>query len=640
MCGISGLIFSETRRESSALKRMTESIRHRGPDDYGWALERDGRIFHGSRSDVPDVTSRVYLGHRRLSIQDLSAAGVQPMVSSDGDLVIVFNGEIYNFLELRSELESLGQIFKTGTDTEVLLASFRVWGESMLSRLIGMFAFAIWDRALSQVFFARDPAGIKPLYYTLWGGGFAFASEIKALMTLPGISRVADRERVFHFLRFGITDHDEGTMFSAVKQLLPGSSGWLSVNAPQSLRFRRYFHLSEPDIIQFKNEDEAAECVRQDFLKSVELHLRSDVPVGVALSGGIDSTAITMAVRNLRPHTELHSFSFAAIEPSVSEEKWIDLAVQSADCIAHKVRPTPAELIDDFDEVIYAEDHPSADFGIYPQHRVARLARENNIKVLLSGEGGDELFAGYTGYAATRFASQLLRLEFCEALKFAIKASQLPGRQKLWLEAAQYLIPYKLQGALRKIIGRELLPDLMNRAWFEGAQALSQPIASGRRTSLLRDVLDQAISSTTLPHLLRYQDRASMCYSVESRVPFLTGDFIQSARRLPERYLIGDSGIGKHVFIKALRGLVPDVLLDRKDKAGFDMAKQAWVNTLGDFIESIFTSDRARACTPINHASLISMWIEVRAGRRVPDAYVWRCLNFIAWADRFEIEFE
>jgi asparagine synthase (glutamine-hydrolysing) len=207
------------------------------------------------------------------------------------------------------------------------------------------------------------------------------------------------------------------------------------------------------------------------------------------------------------------------------------------------------------------------------------------------------------------------------------------------MEAMQYLVPYRFQGALRSIVGKELLPAWMNKAWFSGADSLNRPIVGGRSHSLLRDMLDQAISSTTLPHLLRYQDRASMCYSVESRVPFLTGAFIQSSRLLPEDYLIGESGMGKHIFIKAMRGLVPDALLDRRDKAGFDMAKYVWVRDLSGFIDSIFTSERARACAPINHSSLMKMWSEVREGNRHPDVFVWRSMNLIAWAERFDMDF-
>src|SRR5438876_5160192 len=325
MCGIAGVVPAPSRRlDSSLIPRLLRCLEHRGPDDLGWLQDSPEGVKLHRDPGGQDSIEAVVLLHRRLSILDLTATGRQPMATPDGRYYIVYNGEIYNYLELRSELEDLGHQFRSRSDTEVLLAAYAQWGGQALTRLVGMFAFAILDTQERRLFLARDFFGIKPLYYASGPAGFMFASEIKALLELPGVSRRVNPERLYLYLVFGITDHGPETLFSDIHQLPPAhylevplDGAW--VNPPV-----RYWDidLKPARHIPF---GEAAERLREIFLKSIRLHLRSDVPVGTALSGGIDSSAIVMAIRSLAGgDLELHAFSYVADDETLGEEKWID----------------------------------------------------------------------------------------------------------------------------------------------------------------------------------------------------------------------------------------------------------------------------------------------------------------------------
>ncbi len=316
------------------------------------------------------------LGFRRLSIIDLSETGHQPMPSSDGRYWIIFNGEIYNYVELRMELEALGHRFRSHSDTEVLLAAYAQWGPKALLRLVGMFACAILDTHERKLFLARDPFGIKPLYYVRSAGFFAFASEIKALLDIPGLRRTVNPERLYLYLRHGLTDHGSETMFAHIRQL--PAAHYLEIplqGGPSSLPQQYWsMDLSRHPTYSF---DEAAEQLRELFVHNIRLHLRSDVAVGAALSGGIDSSSIVSAMRHVEGEKlELHTFTHVAEDPSINEEHWAEMAGQAASAAIHKVKPTAEDLACDLERLIAMHDEPFGSTSIYAQYRVFGLARD------------------------------------------------------------------------------------------------------------------------------------------------------------------------------------------------------------------------------------------------------------------------
>ena len=365
MCGIAGFIATDNPSAlREALPRVIARLRHRGPDDEGICIPPDQRR-----------PGAVGLANRRLAILDLTPAGHQPMVSADGRWTVTFNGEIYNYRELRAELESLGRLFRSRSDTEVLMQGFAEWGTALLPRLTGMFAFAIHDRELERVILARDHFGLKPLYYARTRDGLVFASEIPAVMEFPGLSRDIDLRRYHEFLVSGNTDFGDGTLLADVRQLPPAHFLEVPVSSPgQACRAATGSPTSNRN--STAPLQQAAARVREAFLESMRLHLRSDVPLGFALSGGIDSSAIVMAARALLgTKAELHTFSFIPDDSRINEERYVDTVVDAAGAVEHKLRLSPEELRRDIGQLADIQGEPFASPVIYAQYRIFGMAR-------------------------------------------------------------------------------------------------------------------------------------------------------------------------------------------------------------------------------------------------------------------------
>jgi asparagine synthase (glutamine-hydrolysing) len=641
MCGIAGIVWGQTaagRQWSAVPLRLLE---HRGPDDHGW-LTLSGRGVRCGRGDPDEGPAEAVLVHRRLSILDLSDGGWQPMLSPDGRHALVFNGEIYNYLELRRELEALGQRFRSRSDTEVLLHAYARWGRAALGRLVGMFAFAILDTWARTLFLARDFFGIKPLYYALPAGGLAFASEIKALLDLPGLKRRVHSQRLYDYLRFGLSDHGGRTLFADICQLPPAHCMEVSLDDPGAARPEPYWKVDLNDRLDISLE-EASRRLRELFLENVRLHLRSDVPVGAALSGGIDSSAIVTAMRHLEPRLDLHAFSYIADDAAVSEERWIDTAGAAARAVVHKVQPAAGELVDDLDALVYQQDEPFGSTSIYAQHRVFRLARETGVTVMLDGQGADEMLGGYRPYLAARLASLLRQGRLGQACAFLRPAGRLPGSggwKRVLLHGGALAAPAWLRALVVRLLGKGRMPPWLDAAWFARQGVTARPRHSARSAGeVLRHELNRSVTETSLPALLRYEDRNSMAHSVESRVPFLTPALVNFVLRLPEHHLIGPDGTSKNVFRLAMRGLVPDAVLDRRDKIGFATPERRWLETLGPWVDRTLRSDAAHGIPALNLPALWDEWDAVRAGRRPFDFRIWRWVNLVRWAERFAVDF-
>jgi asparagine synthase (glutamine-hydrolysing) len=579
--------------------------------------------------------------HRRLSILDLSAAGRQPMSSPDGRYHLVFNGEIYNYLELRTQLQAAGRVFRTRTDTEVLLAALAEWGTDALVRLVGMFAFALLDTQAQTLLLARDFFGIKPLYYARTGGRWGFASEIKALLPLPGLRRRVNAARLYEYLVAGVTDRGAETFWDGIEQLLPGHYVQIDLTQPGRAEPRAYWQL-QPEERAELSFDEAARRLRELFVDSVRLHLRSDVAVGSALSGGIDSSAIVAAIRALTGRqVECHTFSFIGAEPRINEEPWCNMAAAAAGTIAHKLHIEPEELRADVDCLIRTQDEPFGSTSLYAQYRVFRLAREAGIKVLLDGQGGDELLAGYTGYLYPRVVELLRAGRVAAAVAFARGAAARPGIRwhRLLARAGVQLVPDWLRKPAEQWMRPARTYETLNAAWFEERGVGTR---SGRRSvpdDSLRAALVDAVTRSALPPLLRHEDRNSMAFGLESRVPFLTPAMAQFTLSLPAEYLLDADGTSKRVFRAAMRGIVPDPILDRKEKLGFETPELAWLRALRPWVTETLSSDTARAVPAWRYERGAEHAEAVFAGRRAFDWRVWRWLNVIRWSELYQVEY-
>jgi asparagine synthase (glutamine-hydrolysing) len=640
MCGIAGFIAQSGRGKSFSAPDVLKCIEHRGPDDYGWLRCTRGTIERGREWTHPGVEPEVLFLHRRLSILDISRSGWQPMGTRDGRYYIVYNGEIYNYVELRKELEGLGHSFTSGSDTEVLLAAYAQWGIQALTRFVGMFAFALLDTQRQTVLLARDFFGIKPLYYCSQDGFFCFGSEIKALLKFGFPRLQGNAERLLLYLRYGLTDFGSQTLLSRVQQLPAGHYLELSVgdraeaNEPQC-----YWSLvpGKDDELEI-SFDEAAAHLRELFLRNVSLHLRSDVPLGSALSGGVDSSSIVMATRHLDSKAEIHAFSFIAEDHDISEERWIDIVARESGAHIHKVRASAVDLVADLDAMMHFHDEPFGSTSAYAQYQVFRAAREAGIKVMLDGQGADEILGGYRCYLGARLASLLRQNRWRDAVQLIQSFSRLDGfgRFQGLAYCADYLLPPSLQSTARKLTGKDTIPAWLNHRWFADRGIDPRFLNYTTEKNVLRDSLARSVSDT-LPGLLRYEDRNSMAASVESRVPFLTPELVSFLCRLPEEYIIAPDGTSKAVFRKAMRGIVPDAILDRRDKLGFVTPEARWLKLLDGWVRKVLGSDTAHQVPFLNLSVVRREWDSISKGTCRLDFRVWRWLNLILWTQELGV---
>ena len=622
MCGILGVFHGQ--HDGGLVRRIDagmNALKHRGPD--------------ARRVQTYAVAEGVlHLGHTRLSIIDLTDGGIQPMNEISGRYSIVFNGEIYNYKELRQELKAQSYRFSSDSDTEVLLAAWATWGIACLPRLRGMFAFVVFDRLSATLTCVRDAFGIKPFFYAKENGDFLFSSEVPALLALKSGVNLLNWQRAYDYMVHGVYDANEETFFHGALQLSAGHMLVVDLVGREVGAPERWWtpQIAERSDLSF---DDAAEQVRENFLQSIRLHLRSDVPLGAALSGGVDSSAVVCAMRHVAPDQPIHTFSYIASGSSVSEEKWVDLVNQHVGANAHKVLVTPQELARDLDDMIRAQGEPFGSMSIYAQYRVYQLAKENGITVTLDGQGADEMLGGYIGFPGERVRSLMDEGNLGKAWDFLRRWAQWPGRSmamglKAALAECTNGVPHEL---MRMAAGLNKVPDWIDSRVAEDMglagrvkRFRSSEHANGRRMAA------QMINMLTqhgLPGLLRHGDRNSMRFSVESRVPFLTLDQVEFALSLPEHYLVSKTGETKHVFRRAMQGIVPDEILLRKDKIGFEPPEKEWLISIADQAREWLSEDMKIPF--IRRGALLAEFEDVIAGRRPFSWQVWRWINFYRW---------
>jgi asparagine synthase (glutamine-hydrolysing) len=601
MCGIAGFILPDQMTvDEHELVRMGLLMQHRGPDDSGMFI--DGNVG---------------LIHRRLSIIDLST-GHQPMANEDGRLQIIFNGEIYNYLELRQLLLGRGHSFSTSSDTEVIIHLYEDEGPACLDRLNGMFAFAIWDRRERTLFAARDRFGIKPFYYANQPGRFAFASEIKALFASAHQRPEMDHDGLADYLTFQFTLGDK-TLFKGVRKLLPGH--YLLLNSQGSLIIRKYWDL-DFNVDVRHDEDYLENRLSRLLEDAIRLQLRADVPIGAHLSGGLDSSTVTCLASSLLG-SPLHSFSGGFREgPLYDETGYARLAAESAGTIPHETFPTAQDFVDYLPRLIWHMDEPAAGPGLFPQYCVSKLARKH-VKVVLGGQGGDEIFGGYVRYL-------IAYLEEC--LRGGVEGSQ---EERNYVVTFESILPNltQLQGyqATLRYFWSDGLFDAKDRRYFRLIDR-SADLRSCIMPELLRgcdgydpqdaysDIFNQGdLKSyinkmtrfdlkTLLPALLQVEDRTSMAVSLESRVPLLDHRIAELVAAMPPmiKYRGGRS---KHIFRRITRHIVPAAILERKDKMGFPVPLNKWYKdgVVREFIEDILLGPRAEQRGMFQSGSLGSL---------------------------------
>jgi asparagine synthase (glutamine-hydrolysing) len=607
ICGINGFTWNDL----ALIERMNQALEHRGPDDQSTYIDE-----------------RVSLGHRRLAIIDLSPAGRQPKCNEDESIWIVFNGEIYNFKDIRSELEKCGHKFSSNSDTEVIIHAYEEWGTECVERFNGMWAFAIYDKKKGMLFLSRDRFGVKPLYLCQTERGLVFSSEIKGILQHP-IDVAPNDKAVYDFLVLGFADHSSQTFFKDIDKLMPGESIVYDLSNGKMCKFRWYDLASRASNAEKMTEDEAAKRIRVLFEDCVRYRLISDVPVGSCLSGGIDSSSIVQAMRGCSQATEIKTFSMVFPGKKLDESSYIDEVVADARVEAHKVSPSTEDLLKDMHDLIWTQEEPFGSLSIYGQYKVMQLANRNGMKVLLDGQGSDEIFAGYIIYYKYYLFEALLHLKLGEAMKTAERIRS--KFQDMVLFPAMTILT--ALGLSQGILKRLWFSQLKHLKGFEKI-ALANPLAE--RGFDLNRALYSDLTRYSIPQLLRYEDKNSMRWSIESRVPFLDYRLVELALSLPSSYKIRN-GMTKHVLRKAMRGLVSDRILDRKDKIGFAAPDEDWLKS-PDFIgtiKEILASDRFCARRYWNADAVMQMLEEHQGSggkRRINHSeMLWRIINVELW---------
>ena len=617
---------------------MSDAMVHRGPDDKG-AL-----VWNGEKATMATEAMTLRPGqagfiHRRLSILDLSEAGRQPMATADGRFHIIFNGEIYNYIELRTELQQAGYEFSTETDTEVLLKAYAAWGKACLNRLTGMFAFAVLDTKNRSVFLARDHFGIKPLYWYTSSGMFAFASEIKGLTATGVIPISPNPQSLYQYLQHGRILDSEQTVYKDILHLPPAHCALINLDTPNQIKPERYWEIDTNTVAKI-DFGGAVEETKRLFIENIRLHLRSDVPLGAALSGGIDSSAITSCMRHVSPNTDLHAFSFVPDDPAISEENWIDMAGESCGAQVHKIRIGVNDLSRDIDALLRAHDEPFLNTGMYAQYRVMQKAKETGIKVMLDGQGGDELLAGYQRFYGTLAASHVRKLRLNRAAKLwnNVKGMHRVTPATVFAPLILHTAPKFMTDALRSVMRRSGPHPWLDTKWFEKHDVVMQETPKRLPGPyVLREDLKRSIEHD-LPQLLRYEDRNSMAHSIESRVPFLTPKLTDFLFSLPEEYLISEDGTNKNVFRQAMRDLVPDAILDRKDKVGFPTPEHKWLDAMRPWLKSNLEGKNAKNIPFHNAEQIAKEWtVDIRPNNYGSGA--WRWASVIRWTELNNVDF-
>lgn len=641
MCGIAGACWSPAQEVPVLEERLSVSIaamHNRGPDSAGqvsWTAP-NGRGWSAA------------MGSTRLAVLDLSPAGRQPMSTPDGRYSLVYNGEITNYLELRNELARAGVPFTSGSDTEVLLRAWAAWGPDSVRRLEGMYAFAVLDRDAQSLTLCRDPFGIKPLFYRVVPGeGIAFGSEVASILPLLPSRPRLDWATAVSYLSAGAYDDSTATFIDGVRQLAPGRSIVVDLAAGEVRADLPSLWRPSIGTDESITAGQAVEGVRTLLLESVHRNLRADVPVGIALSGGIDSSAIACAVRMLEPDYPLRVFSFISSDAATDESRWIDLVNGQVKAQAWTVTPTAGDLAADLDDLLLAQGEPFGSTSIYAQYRVFRLMREAGVVVSLDGQGGDEVFAGYHGYVGQRTRSLIENGDLLGAARFLRNWSRWPGRslpKGMARAGAEYAPSWAVSAAFRRRPG--VLPDGVNMMALR-AHGLSWgwPAVHAERDGLrgvrVKAELRSSLTDRGLQALLRHGDRNSMRFSVESRVPFLDRALVDFVLALPERMLVDENGTTKAVLRAALRGIVPDAVLDRRDKIGFETPETSWIDAQRPAFADLVAI--APEIGFLDKEAIIAGIDPARPSRRGPvrplaPRLTWRVFNLYRWASLLGID--
>lgn len=606
MCGICGLYSNrmDAKEKMKLVVEMNRAQKHRGPDDEGFYVDEN-----------------IGLGHVRLSIIDLSSAGHQPM-NYKNRYSVVFNGEIYNYIELRTQLGKLGYQFKSETDTEVLLAAFDCWGEQCQERFNGFWAFAIYDFVSQKLFLSRDRYGVKPLYYTKLPGYFVFASEIKAILKIPNVGRIANDQAVLDYLVNGFVDCEEETFFKGIYRVPAGNC--MIIQKDKKPETHKYYSLEYTESMEALTPN-MVDHFRNLFRDSIKIRLRADVPIGSCLSGGLDSSAIvcesSKQLKKGRIGDSQKTYSACYKGSPNDESEYIEEVLNTTGIRGHACYPSAESLREDLDHLIYTQDEPFMSTSMYASYCVMRLARQEGTKVLLDGQGADEMLCGYRKARVYYIKKLVENKRIFSAIKETVLYLPYMRKSNSSLRADIGMLLQFIGNKNRRDIKRKYL-----REEFASAQTINSYQNHGR--FLIND-----FEKMTLPALLRYTDRNSMAFSIEDRLPFLDYRLVEFSMRLPLNAKI-HSGYSKYIMRKALD--MPEKIRARKDKIGFYTPELQWLAQYSDEYKALFSGNDFRAGKYIDQEKITRDWDGLIKRRDSIGLFRYICLE--KWMRIFDVK--
>ncbi len=608
MCGIVGFT---GKADSNILEKMNSSIKHRGPNDSAYI-----------------VSSNFSVGFRRLSIIDLTE-NIYPIKNETGYIELVLNGEIYNYQKLRDELQELGHVFKTKSDSEAIVHGYEEWGLDVLDKLRGMFVFVLYDKSKERLFIARDRLGIKPFYYSRTNGRVVFASEIKAILEGFNVDRLPSKTAIWKFLNYRVHDDEETTFFKNVKRLMPGhymiitnsSSGEPKVDITKYWKpeFNHEFGSK-------KKDSDYAEEFKEIFTEAVRLHLIADVPVGVTLSGGLDSSGITALSKKLYdemyPGQEIIAFSAVHPGEKIDESEYIDNVVNETGIKSVKIQPSVTNFWEDLEVWNRFQEEPVISGAPYAYFTVMREARKS-VTVLLSGQGGDELLAGYIPYFMTYLHSAWDQRRYWSIIRESFMGRDL-------------YFKYFWQKFIQKFNNKDqILPLEMLSNEFKNEFESNEFQFNYSRNLNERLFLD--VTSTTTPSLLRYEDKNSMANSLESRVPFFDHKVVEYIFKLPIDQKI-KFGWNRWIYRNALKGVMPEKNRTRRNKIGFTNPEWEWIERRADKFREIFSSDSFKSRPYWNPELVLSKFENALKGQLNGDLLIfWRIFSVEMWLREWQV---
>ena len=608
MCGICGIIpFDNRPVDELRIRKMMARMKYRGPDDEG--------VF---------IQPTIGLGFVRLSVLDLSSGGHQPMMDTSERYVLVFNGEIYNYIELREELRGKGVIFNTHSDTEVLLNAYIYYGEACLNKLNGMFAFVIYDQLTGRIFIARDRFGVKPFYYYKSDTEFIFASEIPPILAVYNQLNRANEQIIFDYLTFNRTDHTENTFFRNIKKLQHGCSISILNN---DFELKKWYDLK----CNIKHEKQDTEKYKELLVEAIRLRMRSDVPVGVCLSGGLDSSAITSIIALELDHPEINTFSAVYQDGDIGDEsKYIHLY---DDLLPNmfEVFPTVEDLHRDLSEFVRIHGEPIPSTSPYAQYLVFKLAKEK-VTVTLDGQGADEQLGGYHYFYGFYFKDLLKHLKLITLIRECIAYYNVHRSFYAFKTLLYFLLPKQYRTSLSVRKAGFLTSEFSNKFSGKNNSSVVNDLYSSKS---MKDALINHFEFK-LEHLLKWDDRNSMAHSVESRTPFLDVRLVEYTLSIDSDSII-KNGFTKSILRESLKNILPEQIRMRRDKIGFATPQDEWFRStlFKDIILGVLNSNSFKSRNIVNSEHALSLY-QKHLNREIDISKdIWKWIHLEMWFRQF-----